>query len=114
MDISDAAFITVFHFQNTSIMNPVKKAVIVTTEYRGVFFGLIDESTKNETTLQLDECRNVRYWSSDVDGFLGLSSTGPTKGCTIGKKAGGTVTLHKVTSVTGVSVEALEVWNKLP
>ena len=94
--------------------NPHLIPVIVTTEYKGVFFGFIDSSTKNETTLELTECRNVRYWHSTVNGFLGLASHGPSEKCTISRKSSLPVILHKVTSVSQVSLTAVEVWNKLP
>lgn len=88
-----------------------KIPVIITTEYRGVFFGMIDPATKKDRVLEVSECRNVIYWESKVEGFLGLSATGPTSGCKIGKKAGGDVTLHNITSATTCSDEATAKWN---
>lgn len=87
--------------------------VIVTTEYRGVFYGKIDPAKKGDTILEVHGCRNVLYWESKVEGFLGLSSHGPTSGCKIGALAGGPVTLHKITSVTQCSEDAAKKWESL-
>lgn len=87
--------------------------VIITTEYRGVFFGKILKEDFEKTTIKVQDCRNVRYWSSETNGFQGLSSIGPNKDCIISAKAGGEVVLHKVTSVTTCSPEAIVKWDKL-
>jgi len=92
--------------------NP-KKHVIVTTEYRGVFYGQIDPKEIKETTVTLSECRNVIYWHSELKGFLGLSSEGPNSKCTIGAKAGGDVVIHKVTSIAECSDKSAQVWSAL-
>lgn len=85
-----------------------KTAVLVTTEYRGVFFGFIDPKEMRETTVTLDEARNVIYWSSDVNGFLGLTSNGPTSNCRISNVAGGPIVVHKVTSITACQDSAIQ------
>lgn len=61
------------------------RPVLVTTEYRGVFFGYATET--DGETIKLDNARNCLYWSTDVMGFLGLAATGPTAGCRIGPPA---------------------------
>jgi hypothetical protein len=64
---------------------PAKKTerpVLVTTEFRGVFFGYATETSGD--TIHLKRARNCVYWSSDVKGFAGLAATGPTKSCRIG------------------------------
>ena len=53
-----------------------ERAVLVTTEHRGVFFGYAKD-TRGET-VDLRAGRNCLYWSADVKGFLGLASMGPT------------------------------------
>lgn len=50
-----------------------ERAVLVTTEHRGVFFGYATET--DGETITLKNARNCVYWSSDVKGFLGLAST---------------------------------------
>lgn len=86
------------------------KAVLVTTEFRGVFFGYIKEDKHLPSEITMTKVRNCIYWSSDVGGFLGLASKGPTSGCKIGTEVP-ELRLFKVTSVTPVSDEAATKWN---
>jgi uncharacterized protein DUF6948 len=91
---------------------PKEKAVLVTTSHRGVFFGYANsEPTKD--TITIKNARNCVYWSQDVKGFLGLAATGPTKSCKIGPKVP-SLTLLGVTSITEVTPEAIEAWEKSP
>lgn len=83
------------------------KPVLVTTEYRGVFFGYAEGDTAGET-ITLTNARNCIYWPSTQGGFMGLASEGPAKGSRIGARAN--ITLRKITSVAPVSVEAAEKW----
>lgn len=85
------------------------QAVLVTTEFRGVFFGLVKDKEKLPEQITLTRVRNCIYWSSDVGGFLGLASNGPTKECRIGAEVP-EVTLWKITSVTPLSPEAEKKW----
>jgi hypothetical protein len=86
-----------------------KKAVIVTTEFRGVFFGFVKDDKKSPDQITLTDARNCIYWSSDVGGFLGLAANGPTSGCRIGTKVS-ELTIYKVTSISPVSEEAAKKW----
>ena len=87
-----------------------KRAVIVTTEYRGVFFGYTSKTSGN--IIKLKDARNCVYWSSDVKGFLGLANNGPTKSCRVGPPAD--IELRKVTSIVEVTPKALEAWESQP
>jgi len=87
------------------------KALIVTTEHRGVFFGYGEVTT--EKTIRLTDVQMCVYWSSDMKGVLGLASTGPTKQCKIGPPAPA-MTLHSVTSIIEVSDEAAKKWKEQP
>lgn len=87
-----------------------KKPVLVTTEFRGVFFGYIENDKDLPDEITLTEAKNCIYWSSDCGGFLGLASNGPTSGCKIGVVVP-ELRLFKVTSVTPVSEEAAKKWN---
>jgi hypothetical protein len=88
----------------------VGKAVLVTTEHRGVFFGyLASEPTKEKVAIT--KARNVVYWTQEQHGFLGLASAGPDKGCRVGPAVPG-LTLWDITSVAEVSSEAVEKWEK--
>lgn len=85
------------------------KAVLVTTEFRGVFFGYIKNDKKLPAEITMTNVRNCIYWSSDIGGFLGLASSGPSKDCKIGAEVP-ELTLWKITSVTPVSAEAEKKW----
>ena len=87
------------------------KAVLVTTEFRGVFFGKVKNDKQLPSEITLTEARNCIYWSADCNGFLGLAANGPTSGCKIGAKIN-EITLYKITSVTPVGEEATEKWLK--
>jgi len=87
------------------------KPVLVTTEFRGVFFGFIKNGAKLPNEITLADVRNCIYWTKDCNGFLGLAANGPTKNCKIGALVPA-VTLYKITSVTPVTDEAVKVWQK--
>lgn len=86
-----------------------EKAVLVTTEFRGVFFGYVKDDKDLPEKITLTNVRNCIYWSSDVNGFLGLASKGPSSSCRIGAEVP-EVTLWKITSVTPVSNDAQKKW----
>ncbi len=86
------------------------KAVLVTTEFRGVFFGYVKDEKNLPDEITLTDVRNCIYWSSDVGGFLGLASNGPTSGCKIGTKVS-ELRIFKITSITPVTDEASKKWN---
>ena len=87
----------------------MSKAVLVTTEFRGVFFGYVKNDKKLPSEITLSDAKNCIYWSSDCGGFLGLAANGPSQNCKIGTKVD-EVTLWKVTSVTPVSEGAVKKW----
>lgn len=87
------------------------KAVLVTTEFRGVFFGYIKSDSKAPEQITLTGVRNCIYWSADCKGFLGLAANGPTSGCKIGARVP-ELTLYKITSVTPVESHAAEKWER--
>lgn len=89
----------------------MSKAVLVTTEFRGVFFGYIKSNEKLPAEITLTGVRNCIYWSADCGGFLGLAAKGPTKDCRIGTPVS-QITLYKITSVTPVAKEAIKAWEK--
>jgi len=87
-----------------------ERAVLVTTEFRGVFFGYAT-NTRGDTIF-LRRARNCIYWSSDVKGFLGLASDGPTDSCRIGPPAD--IELRKITCVAECTERAITAWEKAP
>lgn len=88
------------------------KAILVTTEYRGVFFGFL-ESGPDQGVVTLIQAQNCVYWNSAVHGFMGLAVQGPTKECRIGPPVT-RLTLTKVTAIIEVSPEAVEAWKGQP
>jgi hypothetical protein len=90
--------------------NGKERAVVVTTEHRGVFFGYAQDTDGN--TIKLRKARNCVYWSSDVRGFMGLAATGPNKSCKIGPAAD--IDLRDITSVVECSPEAVAAWESAP
>lgn len=84
-----------------------EKPVLVTTEYRGVFFGYASGDLSADV-IDLKRARNCIHWPSGQGGFMGLASEGPAKGARIGSRAD--ITLRKITAVAPVSPEAVEKW----
>lgn len=87
----------------------IKKPVLITTEFRGIFFGYIKKDTKLPAEVTITNARNCIYWSSKTGGFAGLASNGVKPDCRIGAKIP-EITLYKITSVTPVTKEAAETW----
>lgn len=83
------------------------RPVLVTTEYRGVFYGWAKDTSGD--TITLANCRNVIYWPSTQGGFGGLAGEGPAKGARIGARID-KIELRKITSVAEVSKTAVKVW----
>lgn len=87
-----------------------KTAVLVTTAHRGVFFGY---ATKVDgETIKLKRARLCVYWSSELHGFMGLASHGPSASCKIGPAAD--IELRNITSVVSVTPEAVAKWESAP
>lgn len=88
------------------------KAVIVTTQHRGVFFGIVPKSADlTKRTLALKDARMAIRWGT-TRGVVELAETGPTGNSRIGAKADIPV-LHDVTAVITVSDEARAKWESL-
>lgn len=87
----------------------VRVPVLVTTQYRGVFFGFVDPAEKASKTLTLTDCRCCISWSASIGGFLGLAAVGPNQDCKIGTQAP-SVLLHDITSVTDCAEAAVAAW----
>lgn len=85
-----------------------ERAVLVTTSYKGVFFGYAKDT--DGETIKLRNGRLCVYWSADLRGFMGLASHGPSASCKIGPA--GDIELRSITSVTEVTPEAAAKWEK--
>jgi hypothetical protein len=62
------------------------RPVIITTEFRGVFFGYADDTSGD--TVVLKNARNCIYWSAATGGFMGLASKGSGYGSGSGDGSG--------------------------
>ncbi len=87
-----------------------ERAVLVTTEYRGVFFGYANDT--RGTSIKLRSARNCLYWPTGNKGFLGLASMGPIAGARVGPAAD--IELHKVTCVAECTPQAVTAWEAAP
>lgn len=87
-----------------------ERAVIVTTEHRGVFFGYAADTDGD--VIKLRGARNCVYWSSGVRGFMGLAATGPDKQSKVGPAVD--IEVRKITSVIECTPEAVAAWEGAP
>lgn len=87
------------------------KPVLVTTEFRGVFFGYVKNQRKLPAEITLTGARCALYWSKDCKGFTGLAALGPKGDSRISARVP-EMTLWKITSVTPVTPEAVAVWEQ--
>lgn len=90
-------------------MSSKERPVLVTTEFRGVFFGYASDTTGD--TITLTNARNCIYWPSGNGGFGGLASEGPAKGARIGARVT-QLELRKITAVAEVTEIAVQAWEE--
>lgn len=88
------------------------KPILVTTEYRGVFFGYTEEGVKPDMSIDLVKARNCVYWDEVLKGFLGLAAFGPNAKCRIGPAVD--ITLYKVTLTGDPTPAAVKAWEAAP
>lgn len=86
-----------------------ERAVIVCTEYKGVFFGYAEDTTGE--AIRLRRARMAIYWGT-TRGVLELAETGPTAKSKISARAD--LEARKVTAVFEVSAKAAEAWEAAP
>ena len=85
------------------------RPVLVTTEFRGVFYGWAQDTSGD--TITLTKARNCIYWPSENGGFMGLASEGPVEGARIGARVE-RIELRKITAVAEVSEDAVKIWEE--
>jgi hypothetical protein len=88
------------------------KAVVVTTEHRGVFFGYVNGEYDRGKVIDLKSARMCIYWSADLRGVIGLAVTGPNYKCRISPAADATI--QDVTGVWDCSETATSAWERAP
>jgi hypothetical protein len=90
------------------------KPVVVTTEYKGVFFGFALEPTAaGDTAIELADAQMCVYWSDSIHGILGLAATGPDRRCKITPVVP-KIQLDKVTAIISATDEAVKAWQLRP
>lgn len=87
-----------------------ERAVVVTTQHRGVFFGFAADT--DGAIIKLRAARNCLYWPTENKGFMGLAAMGPVKGARIGPAAD--ISLRDITSVIECTPEATQAWEAAP
>ena len=81
--------------------------LLVTTEFKGVFFGYGCPLLPADRVVRLEKARMCVYWPREVKSVLGLAVTGPLPGSRIGP-AVAAITLPQVTSLIEVDEEAVK------
>jgi hypothetical protein len=89
------------------------RAVVVTTEHRGVFFGYVKADGNLPAEITLTHARNAVFWSQSVQGVVGLAAKGPKSDCRIGP-AIPEMTIWKITAVMACTPEAVAAWEEQP
>lgn len=85
------------------------KPVLVTTQHRGVFFGLVPEDQDmTARTMALKSARCAIYWSTK-SGVAELAEIGPNDSSKIGSVAD-IEALHDITAVWACTPQAEEKW----
>ena len=86
-------------------------AVVVTTEFKGVFFGY--GVLSDEKTVTLKNCRMCVSWPVINHGVLGLASHGPKNGARVSPRVPQMV-IQNVTAMMVVTAEAVALWESEP
>ena len=83
--------------------------VLVTTQHRGVFAGLVpDDQDMTVRSMPLTEARMAIYWGT-TRGVMELAETGPTNKSRISAKADIPM-LNDITAIFAVTPEAWSKW----
>ena len=89
-------------------MSEAQVPVMVTTQHRGVFAGLVaSDQDRTAETMKLTEARMAIYWATDK-GVHELADVGPNENSKISSPAD--VTLRDITAVFEVTDSAWKAW----
>ena len=87
------------------------KPVLITTQHRGVFAGLIPvDQDLSVKAMPLKSARMAIYWGT-TKGVMELCDTGPTSKSRISATADIPM-LHDITAIFDISEKAWDEWNK--
>lgn len=84
---------------------PTGRPVLVTTTYKGVFFGYAEDTTGD--TIKLSRARMAIYWGTKK-GVMQLCETGPTSSSKISARAD--IEVRGITMVADVTPDAVNAW----
>ena len=93
-----------------------KRAVVICTAKRGVFFGYTTEPSEvifKRGTATIERARMCVYWSVETKGVLGLAGIGPQKGSRIGP-AIPELTCGEINAICVCTPMAVEAWEAAP
>jgi hypothetical protein len=85
------------------------KAILLTTQHGGVFFGLVpDDQDMTARTMTLKNARCAIRWAT-TDGVAELASAGPNRKSKIGAAAD-IEAVHDITAIWAVTDAARDAW----
>ena len=85
------------------------KPVLITTQHRGVFAGLVpDDQDMNQTTMALKQARCAIYWAT-TKGVAELADVGPNQKTRVGSPAD-LEAIHDITAVWSITPGAWDKW----
>lgn len=87
----------------------MRRPVLVTTEFKGVFFGYAEDTSGDP--IILEDARCAIFWGT-TKGVWELASTGPTASSKIGATVP-KLELRKITAVSEVTAAAAAAWEKV-
>ena len=95
--------------------NTKKRAVIVTTRTRDLYYGEVsasDAEVIQTMAVRVARCRHIAYWKGPVGGITGLATDGPGPGSRIGGACPSSLVtnvanLHDVTEAARSKFDAL-------
>lgn len=96
--------------------NGEKRAVVVCTDKRGVFFGYTADPLADP--IHLSDARMCIYWTSKIGGVAGLAATGPSDAVKSGSgsriAAKSDAILRGITAVFPATADAQAAWTNAP
>jgi hypothetical protein len=89
-----------------------ERAVVVTTQHRGVFVGYTTDADDSEI-VRLTRARMVVYYSRETRSVVGLASSGPGAGSRVSHPVP-RIALRNITAVIDATPEAAAAWERGP
>jgi len=90
-----------------------QRFVMITTDKKGVFAGLLESYDHQTQRAVLTECRMCVYWPAENRGVAGLAADGPARGAKI-TPAMPRSEIGGVTMIADCTDESVEKWRSEP